>query len=65
MKKYFRVGFPVLVVVLTVVNFVFAVTEVNTSAMWANLTAFFGWLIVAADEYQTEKQLSTLQDTQS
>lgn len=63
MMKYFRVGFPVLVVALTVVNFVFAVTEGNTSAMWANVTAFFGWLIVAADEYQTEKQLASIKDT--
>lgn len=58
--KYVRVGFPILVVVLTVVNFVFAMYESNSSAMWANVTAFFGWLIIAADEYRSEKVLESI-----
>jgi hypothetical protein len=50
MLKYVRVGVPVLVVLVTVFNAIAAYGADNTTALYANITALFGWLVVAGDE---------------
>ena len=60
--KYIRLGVPILVVVLTVLNFMFAFYTDNSSAMWANVTALFGWLIVAGDEFTTFRRAQLYKD---
>ena len=48
--KYFRVGVPVMVVLATIFNAIAAYGADNTMAVAANITALFGWLVVAGDE---------------
>ena len=43
---------PLLVLASIIINFVAAYANDNSAAMWANVTAFFGWLVVAIDYYQ-------------
>jgi len=53
MIKYFRVGIPFLVVVLSIVNGTAAYGSDNMSAFYANVTALFGWIAISYDEYIT------------
>ncbi len=48
----FRLGLPVLVVLMTVANLTMAIYNGNSAAGWANFTAFCGWLIVSIDNIQ-------------
>lgn len=47
--KYFKVGTPIFVVILTVMNLLFAYYADNSAALWANVTALFGWLALSVD----------------
>ena len=60
--KYFRVILPMVVVIATVLNFVFAYYSANSSAMWANVTALFGWLVIAGDEFSTFRRAQLYKD---
>ena len=51
MKKFIKF-LPLLVLASIIINFVAAYANDNSAAMWANVTAFFGWLVVAIDYYQ-------------
>ena len=53
MLKYFRVGIPFLVVVLSIINGINAIGSDNMPAFYANVTALFGWLAISYDEYIT------------
>ena len=53
MWKYVRVGVPLFVVIACVINFINALTINNSFAMAGYCTAFFGWVLVAFDEYLT------------
>jgi hypothetical protein len=48
--KYFRVGVPVLVVLLVIFNAIAAYGADNSTALYANITALCGWLVIAGDE---------------
>lgn len=50
MLKYFRVGVPILVVLVTIFNAIASYGAGNTTALYANITALCGWLVVAGDE---------------
>jgi hypothetical protein len=54
--KYFRVGVPFVVVLACVINFITAYQGDNNLAMMGYLTAFFGWVAVAYDEYLTYRR---------
>jgi hypothetical protein len=53
MWKYVRVGVPLFVVMASIVNFFNAASIDNTFAMAGYVTAFFGWVLIAYDEYLT------------
>lgn len=48
--KAIRVAMPVLVAVGAAIGIGSNYMEGNTNAMWANISALCGWLIVAGDE---------------
>jgi FtsH-binding integral membrane protein len=48
--KYFRVGLPIIVVLAIIANFFLSLNADNSAAMWANVTAFFGWIVIAGEE---------------
>ena len=49
--KYFRVGVPFVVVLACLLNFITAFASDNNLAMAGYVTAFFGWVAIAYDEY--------------
>ena len=51
MKKFLLLGIPVLVSIFTLVSFVVHYFDGNSAAMWANLTAFMGWLTISLSSY--------------
>lgn len=51
MIKTFRFLGPFIVLIAIIINFVAAWYHGNDEAMWANITAFTGWLVVALDGY--------------
>jgi hypothetical protein len=51
--KYVRVGLPFVVVLLAVFNGVIAYSVDNMPAVYANITALFGWLAISYSEYLT------------
>ncbi len=48
--KYLRVGVPVLVVLTVIYNAVIANNTANSAALYANITALCGWLVIVTDE---------------
>ena len=53
MMKYFRVGVPFFVVLACIINAITAYSSDNMPAVFANITALFGWLAISYDEYLT------------
>lgn len=49
--KFLRLAIPVSVFFLSILNFGVSVAQHNDMAIWANLTAMFGWLLISADEF--------------
>ena len=58
--KYLRLAVPTSIFILCFLNLALAVHQHNDMAIWANVTAQFGWLIVSADEYTYFKTRGTL-----
>jgi hypothetical protein len=48
--KYVRVGVPFLVVLACIFNAIAAYGADNTVAVYAYITALFGWIVIAGDE---------------
>ncbi len=55
MKKFLLLGLPVLVSIFTLVGFIVHYFDDNSAAMWANLTAFFGWIAISFSAYIDSK----------
>jgi hypothetical protein len=51
--KYLRVGLPFFVVLACILNSITAYGSDNMPAVYANVTALFGWIAIAHDEYLT------------
>lgn len=60
--KYLRVGLPFVVVVACILNGVNAYSEDNSMAVMAYITALFGWIAVAHDEYLTYRRNKRFED---
>ncbi len=57
--KELKVAMPVFVAVLAAIGIGINLTDSNTNAMWANVSALCGWLIVAGNnsvDYIKEKK---------
>jgi hypothetical protein len=66
MLKYLRVGLPFFVVLACVLNGISAYSVDNNMAMVAYITAFFGWIAIAWDEYltyQRNKRIENVSDS--
>lgn len=48
--KYLRVGVPIFVVLAVIFNAIAAYGADNMPAVYANITALCGWLVIAVDE---------------
>lgn len=51
MIKYFRVGVPFLIVALSIFGAFASYAVDNMPALYANITALFGWGVISVDEY--------------
>ena len=51
--KELKVAMPVIVALLAAVNIGVNVMDGNTNAVWANVSALCGWMIVAGDNIVT------------
>jgi hypothetical protein len=60
--KYLRVGLPFLVVLACVFNGIAAYGADNSMAVMAYITALFGWIAIAWDEYLTFKRNKRIED---
>ena len=49
--KFLRLAVPTSIFFLSILNLALAISQHNEMAIWANITAMFGWMIVSADEY--------------
>jgi len=64
--KYLRVGLPFVVVFTCVLNGFLAYSDSNNMAVVAYITALFGWIAIAHDEYltyQRNKRIENVSDT--
>jgi hypothetical protein len=60
--KQLKVALPVFVTVGAAIGIGASYIDGNSNAMWANISALCGWLIVAGDEvvkYLTERKLDS------
>ena len=57
MIRFFRMCLPVIVILGTIVNLIASYGVNNDAAFSANVTALFGWAIVAMDEYSRDKEV--------
>jgi hypothetical protein len=60
--KYLRLVVPTSIFILCFLNLALAVYQHNDMAIWANVTALFGWLIVSADEWFKFKTSNLFQE---
>ena len=64
--KYLRAGLPFVVVFACVFNLIAAYGADNMPAVYANITALFGWVAIAWDEYltyQRNKRMENVSDS--
>jgi hypothetical protein len=54
--KYLRAGLPFVVVFACVFNLIASYGADNMPAVYANITALFGWIAIAHDEYITYRR---------
>ena len=60
--KYLRVGLPFFVVLACIINGIAAYSEDNGMAVMAYVTALFGWVAIAHDEYFTFRRNKRFED---
>lgn len=58
MMKFFKTYFPCMLVVVILFNTIAAYGAGNDMAVWANITALCGWIIIAIDEIDAAKKVS-------
>ena len=64
--KYLRVGVPFFVVLACILNGIAAYGSDNMPAVYANITALFGWIAISWDEYltyQRNKKVENVSDS--
>ena len=64
--KYLRVGVPFFVVLACILNGIAAYSTANMPAVYANITALFGWIAISWDEYltyQRNKRIENVSDS--
>ena len=64
--KYLRVGLPFFVVLACFLNGITAYGSDNMPAVYANITALFGWIAISWDEYltyQRNKKVENVSDS--
>jgi hypothetical protein len=64
--KYLRVGVPFFVVLACIFNGIAAYDSDNMPAVYANITALFGWIAISWDEYltyQRNKKVENVSDS--
>ena len=56
MMNFFKKFFPVVIVLVTIVNLIASYGADNTAAFHANIIALSGWIILAMEEFSKPKE---------